>query len=109
MAAYRLPARPLLLQQPPRSISATRAEHPPNLSGVIDDTWAQAARISDFHQREPFETQPPTEKTEVRILYDRKYLYFGIHCFDSNPNGIRATDLRRDTDFTISANLSSLT
>jgi len=28
-------------------------------------------------------------------------LYFGIECFDSAPEGIIATELRRDTDFTV--------
>jgi hypothetical protein len=47
-------------------------------------------------QREPFEGQPPTEKTEVRIVYDKHEVYFGIKCFDSDSKGIVATELRRD-------------
>ena len=38
----------------------------------------------------------PTEKTEVRIVYTRRAIYLGIHCYDSNPPGIVATELRRD-------------
>ncbi len=57
--------------------------------------------MSDFHQREPFEGTEPTEKTRVKILYDATRLYFGIECFDSAPEGIIATELRRDTDFTV--------
>src|SRR5690349_7704638 len=84
-----------------RDIQAVRTDHPPRMDGVIDDTWASAATITAFHQREPFEGRPETEKTVVHILYDRHNLYFGIECFDSNPNGIVATELRRDTDFTV--------
>jgi hypothetical protein len=57
--------------------------------------------MSDFHQREPFEGTEPTEKTRVKILYDASRLYFGIECFDSAQEGIIATELRRDTDFTV--------
>ncbi len=40
--------------------------------------------------------EPATEKTEVRILYTRHAVYFGIHCYDSAPARIVATELRRD-------------
>jgi hypothetical protein len=67
------------------------------LDGTLDDPlWQQASPISKFLQREPYEGQAPTEQTEVRILYDKREVYFGISCFDSNPKGIVATELRRD-------------
>jgi Domain of unknown function (DUF5916)/Carbohydrate family 9 binding domain-like len=80
-----------------RTATAARADHPPRLDGTLDDPlWATAPLISDFRQREPHETQPATENTEVRILYDSRHLYIGIHCYDSSPNAIVATQLRRD-------------
>ena len=80
-----------------RTASALRVDHPPRLDGSLDDPlWANAPVISDFRQREPLETQPATENTEVRILYDSRHLYIGIRCFDSAPNAIVATQLRRD-------------
>jgi hypothetical protein len=67
------------------------------LDGTLDDPlWLQAAPISNFLQREPYEGQHPTEQTEVRILYTKHEVYFGITCFDSGPSGIVATELRRD-------------
>src|SRR5260370_1274198 len=51
---------------------------------------------TDFRQREPEAGGPATEKTEVRILYTRHAAYFGIHCYDSAPSRIVATELRRD-------------
>lgn len=81
----------------PRTASAARADHPPRLDGSLDDPlWADAPFVSDFRQREPLETQPATEKSEVRILYDARHLYIGIHCYDSAPSAIVATQLRRD-------------
>ncbi|MCZ6750261.1 MAG: DUF5916 domain-containing protein [Acidobacteria bacterium] len=32
----------------------------------------------------------------MRILFDTHHIYFGVICYDSNPAGIRATELRRD-------------
>jgi hypothetical protein len=76
---------------------ATRADHPPKMDGTLDDPlWQMAKPISDFRQKEPYEGEPATEKTEVRILYTRHAVYFGIQCFDSEPSKIIATELRRD-------------
>jgi len=84
-------------QEPLRTASASRIDRPPKLDGTLDDpAWQHATPISKFLQREPFEGQPPTEKTEVRILYDRHEVYFGITCFDADPKRIVATELRRD-------------
>jgi len=77
---------------------ATYVDHAPRLDGTLDDElWQSAKVITDFRQREPNEGQPATEQTEVRILYTRHAVYFGIHCYDSVPSGIIATELRRDT------------
>jgi hypothetical protein len=76
---------------------ATRVARGPKLDGTLNDSlWQSAKPITDFRQREPYEGQPPTEKTEVRILYSRHAVYFGIHCYDSEPSRIIATELRRD-------------
>jgi len=76
---------------------AVPVERAPKLDGTLDDSlWQLAKPITDFRQREPLEGQTATEKTEVRILYTRRAVYFGIHCFDSNPSRIIASELRRD-------------
>src|SRR3989441_3584656 len=92
-----------------RSVVAVRADKAPELDGSLKDAgWQDAGLISNFRQREPFERQPPTEKTEVRVLYDSRYLYFGIQCFDSEPKKIVATELRRDADFSVDDNFTVL-
>src|SRR5215470_5222226 len=84
-------------QVQPNDGEAIRVEHAPKLDGTLDDPlWQTAKPITDFHQREPFEGQAPTEKTEVRILYSRHAVFFGVHCYDSQPSRIVATELRRD-------------
>jgi hypothetical protein len=72
-------------RNPLRTTSASRIDRAPKLDGTLDDpAWQQATIIAKFLQREPFEGQTPTEKTEVRILYDKPEVYFGITCF---PDG----------------------
>jgi hypothetical protein len=74
---------------------AVRIDQRPRLDGTLDDPlWQQAAPITDFKQREPYEGQPATEKTEVRVLYSKNEIYFGITCHDSGRP--LATQLRRD-------------
>jgi hypothetical protein len=76
---------------------AIHVDHAPKLDGTLNDPlWGSAKPIADFRQREPYEGQAATEKTEVRILYTRHAVYFGIHCYDSDPSRIVATELRRD-------------
>ncbi len=84
-------------QEPLRTATASRVDRSPKLDGTLDDPlWQQATPIVNFLQREPYEGKSSTEKTEVRILYSRQEVYFGITCFDSHPSGIGATELRRD-------------
>ena len=91
-------ATPTVSEAAVRVANAVRVERAPRLDGMLDDPlWQQAPVISDFRQREPFEGQPATESTEVRVLYTRDQIYFGIVCHDSaGREGIVATQLRRD-------------
>jgi hypothetical protein len=83
--------------EPLRIAQAIHVDTAPKMDGTLGDPlWSRAIPIRNFLQREPYEGQTPTEKTEVRILYTKRAVYFGITCFDSNPKGIIATELRRD-------------
>ena len=76
---------------------AVRVDRAPKLDGGLGDAlWQSAKPVTEFRQREPNEGEFATEKTEVRILYTRHAVYFGVHCFDSEPSRIVATELRRD-------------
>lgn len=82
-----------------KEIWAERVERPPRLDGTLDDPlWLAAHPIADLRQREPYEGTEPTERTEVRVLYDSRHIYFGVFCYDTNPQGIAATQLRRDLE-----------
>ncbi len=92
---------------PQRTASAIRAQQAPRINGTLDDPiWQTAPVVTDFRQREPLETLPATEKTEVRILYDSRHVYFGIHCYDQTPSAIVATQLRRDLTMDLDDNFA---
>lgn len=80
-------------QEPLRTAQAIRIDQAPKMDGSLDDPlWQKATPITNFLQREPYEGQAPTEQTEVRILYTKREIVFGITCRDSDSNGIVATE-----------------
>ncbi len=83
-----------------RHVRASHISEPIKIDGRLDEpAWARAEAATDFRQQEPQEGAPATEKTEVRVLYDSKNLYFGIRVWDSEPRRINARELVRDADF----------
>jgi len=70
---------------------------PVQIDGVLDEpVWQTGEAVSDFRQRDPDEGAPVSEGTEVRILVGSDALYIGAWLFDSEPEKIRATLVRRD-------------
>ena len=62
---------------------------------ILEDVWQQAVPISDFTQQEPLEGGEPSERTEVRVIFDSDNLYIGAIIYD-DPEGILANQLERD-------------
>jgi hypothetical protein len=80
-------------------VQARLATVPPSIDGRLDDpVWQEAVPIDAFYQREPVLGAPASERTVVRILYDAGHIYLAFECFDSNPQGIVANQMRRDAD-----------
>ena len=72
------------------------------IDGVLNEpAWARAAPIGPFLQRDPREGAPPSEETEVRVLFDADNLYLGITCRDRTPSAIVSTQLARDADLEV--------
>ncbi len=75
----------------------TRTDTPPVIDGVLDDeVWDKADPIVNFSQVIPSEGVPPSEITEMRLLYDSNNLYIAFRCFDSQPDRIVAAQMQRD-------------
>ena len=67
------------------------------LDGSLDEPiWMRAAPATDFIQQFPQTGAPATERTEVRIVYNRTTLYMGVTCFDSEPDALLRYQIRRD-------------
>jgi hypothetical protein len=80
-----------------RCIYAYPVEQKVTVDGFLDDAaWDRAMFQSRFQQREPHEGEPATEDTEIGLVYDKKNLYIGIRCHDSEPDKIIAREMRRD-------------
>ena len=79
-------------------VAPVRVETGPRIDGRLDEeVWLRAAVIDEFVQQEPFEGEPATERTVVRLLYDARALYLGVEAHDSEPDGVIATEMRRDS------------
>ena len=85
-------------------IRVVKVSSPPIIDGILDEPiWKEATVVSDFKQRSPVEAAEPTERTDVLLVYSTNALFIGVHAFDSQPEGIAATVLKRD-DFDITQN-----
>lgn len=83
-----------------RRIRALQVTEAIKIDGRLDElSWSEATPATDFRQQEPNEGDPATEKTEVRVLFDEKNLYVGVHAFDSEPTRINSRELVRDAEF----------
>lgn len=80
-----------------RAVFASKTENPPVLDGrLTDQAWQDAIPFADFRMVEPFPGNQPSEKTEVRVVYTSNGIYFGIKCFDSDPEKITANTMDHD-------------
>lgn len=87
--------------EPVYAVQARRIDTPPVIDGDLSDpVWQQGFLIKDFIQIEPDAGKPATERTEARIAYDAKTLYFGIRCYDSEPAKVVDPSVQRDSDLT---------
>ncbi|HMJ08992.1 MAG TPA: DUF5916 domain-containing protein [Pyrinomonadaceae bacterium] len=63
-----------------------------------EEAWKDAAVFKDFYQTAPGDNVAPSKPTEVRMMYDEKYLYVSFKCWDEKDK-IRATVAKRDEVF----------
>ena len=84
----------------PRRIQAQLISEAIKVDGVLDEpAWSSAQTATDFRQESPDEGALASEKTEVRVLFDEKNIYFGIRAFDSDAKRVNARELVRDATF----------
>ena len=86
-----------LLVDPVRFAAATPVTSEIVIDGeLVEAPWRQAPTIGELIQRLPVAGGQPSEKTEIRLLYDEENLYIGVMCYDSEPDRILASQMARD-------------
>ncbi|MGZ3458884.1 MAG: DUF5916 domain-containing protein, partial [Archangium sp.] len=78
-------------------IQATRTTGTIQADGKLDEpAWQQAPVFDAFVQTFPNANAAPSERTQMRVLYDERNVYFGFYLHDSQPENIIRTLGRRD-------------
>lgn len=80
--------------------AAIQTENAPTLDGVVksDEFWQEITPASSLIQSRPQQSVAPSEKTEVRVAYDKTTFYVSFVCFDKDIGNLVVTDARRDGD-----------
>ncbi len=79
-----------------QTVTAYRIENPLVVDGLLNESVYLNAPVTRFIQKDPDEGKPASEKSEVWVSYDDNNIYFSGRFFDSNPDSIDATLMRRD-------------
>jgi uncharacterized protein DUF5916/cellulose/xylan binding protein with CBM9 domain len=79
-------------------LEPARTATPPTIDGVLDDAAWQgpALPMTEWLTYNPLNGEKLAQQTEVRAVYDDRYLYFAFHCIDPDPAGVRTNISRRD-------------
>ncbi|MEL6974650.1 MAG: DUF5916 domain-containing protein, partial [Bacteroidota bacterium] len=84
----------------PKKIYVTQAiggEEPPAIDGELNDlAWNLVDWTGDYIELRPDENTPPSYQTKFKIVYDSKFLYIGVRCYDAEPDQIVRRLSRRD-------------
>tara|TARA_Y100000385_G_scaffold238906_1_gene254059 strand:- start:1065 stop:3386 length:2322 start_codon:yes stop_codon:yes gene_type:complete len=73
----------------------------PNIDGILNDKiWEKLDIAKDFSQLEPNngEKEKYHQRTEVKMCYDDRNIYFGVMMYDNAPDSILTELSRRDQE-----------
>jgi len=80
-----------------QNIKARQVTSTIDIDGILnEESWCNAEILDEFFQFEPENGLPSQMKTEVKVIYNREMIYFGVICFDSDPSKITAKITKRD-------------
>lgn len=80
-----------------KNLITSRITEKIKIDGELNEPiWQQAAIADDFIQAAPIPDGKPTQKTEVRVLYDNNALYIAATLYDSHPDSIVQEFVKRD-------------
>jgi hypothetical protein len=94
-AAVVLPGHERTLEVPRIDPSQELVVSPPTIDGFLGDpVWRLANSSTGFWSS--LEDKPPSNQTEVLVMMDNEYLYFGFRMYDDKPQEIQSTTIVRD-------------
>ena len=80
-------------------IDALRVQEAPKIDGKLnEEVWRNAPIATDFIQNEPNPGNKPSQKTEVRVLYDNTAMYIGAIMYDVSKDSIMRQLSQRDEE-----------
>lgn len=85
----------------PVTIQATEIQEKLRIDGRLDEAdWQRAKPIRGFTQVDPRQGRPATFDTDVRVLFNRQFLYIAAFNRDTlGPRGLRTPNFQRDFQF----------
>jgi hypothetical protein len=87
------------------TIRAVRLTAPLRIDGKLDEpVYTSVRSMSDFIQQDPQNGQPATEKTDVWLFFDRDRVYVSFRCWESQPERLVASEMRRDNNTVFTGN-----
>ena len=70
------------------ALHVSRATVPPKIDGLLDDpAWrGEPLTLGPWLSYDPLRGNPAPERTQVRITYDERFVYFAFHCLTDDPH-----------------------
>ena len=84
-----------------KTYNIKRVQNAPKINGKLDDSaWRNLDVAKDFSQISPNNgtTERIHQRTEVKICYDNKNIYFGVMMYDNAPDSILKELSKRDEE-----------
>ena len=79
------------------TVRAVRVDTPLRIDGRLDEAvYDRIESMSEFIQNDPAEGAPASERTEVWLLFDQEHVYVVARCWETRPDRIMASEMRRD-------------
>jgi hypothetical protein len=67
------------------------------LDGVLDEAvWGRATTAGEFVMQDPTLGGTPTERTDIRVVFNQDHLYIGVTNYDSEPDKLKGNTRKRD-------------
>ena len=80
-----------------KQVNIKRMSSEPKIDGVLDENeWAGLPVLDNFIQFAPYNGEPATEKSIVKVGYDDEAFYVGAKFYDSEPEKITRRITKRD-------------